>query len=66
MHILEQNSDSIDIMFTIDELNIINNCLNETLEALSPEEIPIRVGYEVTEVQILLKNINKLLSTINK
>lgn len=66
MRILEQNSGSISIQFTIDELNIINNCFNETLEALSSEEVLIRVGYEVNEIRTLLKDVNKILSTMNK
>ncbi len=41
-----------------DDLRIINNCINDALDLISPEEFPSRVGATPQEAQALLDAIH--------
>jgi hypothetical protein len=59
---LDASSGYVTITLTLDELRILNNALNETLEVFagSDSELSTRVGASRDEVQELLRQIHAL------
>ena len=53
---------AISLVLTSSDLEIISNCLNETLEAIDEWEFPTRVGASVESVEAMLREINFFLS----
>ena len=47
------------------ELGVLNNALNETLEALDTEEFETRVGASPQQVQTLLQEFGAVLERMN-
>jgi len=59
----EQGSDeSVTLRLTRNELGILNNCLNEALEALDDDEFSVRVGASASEVEELLTEFRRLIA----
>lgn len=54
-----KENDLFQIMVSRDELRIIANCLNETLENVEPFEFYTRVGAEISEVEHLLDTLGR-------
>ncbi len=60
MHVLEQTPDGPVIKFTSHEIVILNNALNEALEALPDWEFSIRMGASQKEARQLLSEIGSV------
>ena len=64
MQIIKTTKDKADIQFSIDELLILNNALNEVCNGIKLPEFSTRMGAEREEVKIFLKSINKLIHAL--
>ena len=62
MEILEQSSATATLRFQKQEIILLANALNETLEAIEEWEVPIRVGAETAEVQQLHRELRAILA----
>ncbi len=61
MKIEEKTPGLFSIQIAKDDLRIINNCINDALDLISPEEFPSRVGANPQEAQALLDAIHDAL-----
>jgi cell division septum initiation protein DivIVA len=50
-----------DVHLSVQELRILNNAMNETLEAVDEQEFDTRVGASTDEVSALLDDVHNLL-----
>ena len=67
MQAREQRDGSVRLTVSRDELRILNNSINETLEALnSEEEFSIRVGVTTKEARALLGEFRTLYDRLPK
>lgn len=57
MEILECKSDLITVRCTKDEARLLENAINETLEAVEAWELPIRTGGSASELEELLQQL---------
>ena len=66
MKIDSQSATGATITLSADELRILNNAMNEALEALAADEdeFSTRMGVSVAEVQALLGAVNKLVRSL--
>jgi len=64
IQILKTTKDKADIQFSIDDLLILNNALNEVCNGIKLSEFSTRMGASREEVKILLKSINKLIHAL--
>jgi hypothetical protein len=65
MNLVKRTNDQYVIQVTWDELRILLNAINETLEAVEDWELPIRVGAEVHELKALQSSIRGLREQAN-
>ncbi|GJI96013.1 hypothetical protein RugamoR57_27310 [Duganella caerulea] len=56
-----RNEKSITLQFSIDEILIVNNALNEVCNALGPHDFETRMGATIDEARALLKSVGELL-----
>ena len=61
MELLNKNHDGATLIFTMEELTILNNALNEILNGIETEEFATRVGVEMEEAQKLQKGFGLIL-----
>ena len=63
MKIEKQSVSEATVTFSAEELRILNNSMNEALEALArdPDEFSTRMGVSVESVILLLKSVNGLI-----
>lgn len=62
MKIINMTKGKIQIEFSVDELVMVNNALNETLNEIDLFEFQTRVGYTFEEVEVLLSEVNVYLT----
>ncbi|MFU8829585.1 MAG: hypothetical protein ACNA8P_09155 [Phycisphaerales bacterium] len=58
MEIIESSSDRFVIAMSVDEMAILSNAINETLEHLPDWEMHIRTGADRTELEALQRILN--------
>lgn len=58
MKIIKMTKGNIQIEFNVEELIIVNNALNETLNEIEFFEFQVRVGATTDEVEDLLREVN--------
>jgi hypothetical protein len=64
MRIISSDSSGASVQLSASELRMLNNAMNETLEALdNDDEFSTRVGAERSEMSSLLDELHKLLVT---
>lgn len=61
MELLNKRQDGVTLKFTMEELTILNNALNEILNGIETEAFATRVGVEMGEAEKLLKGIGLIL-----
>jgi hypothetical protein len=66
MIIQQQGATDATITFSAEELRILNNAMNEALEALAADEdeFSTRRGASVAEVEALLASVNRLVRAL--
>lgn len=62
MKFLKQEKDGISLNFSVDELTILNNALNEVLNGIDGKEFSTRMGQNPEAVEHLLGEIAKTIS----
>jgi hypothetical protein len=66
MFIKKTTSQEADLTINHDELLILNNSINEALEALDDSELSTRMGCERSEAHALMKQIQALLTKMGE
>ncbi len=61
MELIDKNHDGASLRLTMNELIILNNALNETLNGIDPVEFGTRIGVEIEEADRLLKAFGLIL-----
>ncbi|HOX08345.1 MAG TPA: hypothetical protein PK280_18265 [Planctomycetota bacterium] len=61
MELLRKLSAGVEVRLSQDELVIINNAINEALEALDQSEFGTRMGASVSEAQALLSQLGAMI-----
>jgi hypothetical protein len=66
MNIQQQGATDATVTFSAEELRILNNAMNEALEALAADEdeFSARMGASVPEVKALLASVNRLVRAL--
>jgi hypothetical protein len=64
MKIISTDTAGVTVQFTADELRMLNNAMNETLEALDDDEFSTRVGAERAEMSTLLDEVHALVVSL--
>jgi hypothetical protein len=62
---IEKKGDGFLIETSPDELGIINNCINDAIDLISPKEFGTRVGATLGEAEALLDIIQIALRKVN-
>jgi hypothetical protein len=60
MRLAKQDGNETELAFSLDELAIIGNALNESLEGIEEWEFTTRMGATRAEVENLLKALSRL------
>lgn len=63
MKLIKQDQHSAEIQFTIDELEMLINALNEVCHGIDIEEFETRLGVSQKKMEQLLRHLNKILSS---
>ncbi|WP_372728403.1 hypothetical protein [Nocardioides sp.] len=64
MQINSTDATQATVTLTDAELRLLNNAMNEALEALDDDEFETRVGAERSEMQALLSEVNALIKSL--
>lgn len=61
MELIDKKLNGVTLKFTPDELLIVNNALNETLNGIDVQEFSTRIGASESDVAKLLKAISSII-----
>ena len=64
MHVISTDDGSATVSLSGPELSLLNNALNETLEAVADDELAARVGASGDAVRALLGEVRDTLSAL--
>jgi hypothetical protein len=59
-------SGRVRLLVSADELMILSNAINETLECLPESELHVRVGAELREIRMLHREIQRAFQLVTK
>lgn len=61
MFVIERDINAVTLTLSVDELGLLNNSINEALEALDTDEFEVRVGATKEQATKLLQEFGKIL-----